>query len=65
MIAVTDLEELRAALFLAGKEIRRLNFGKIDNRVLPILRGVGSAKKVCVEVPPKPIWRTRWKLGWS
>jgi hypothetical protein len=31
--------ELRAALILAGKEIRRLHFGKKDrNRVLPILR---------------------------
>jgi hypothetical protein len=29
---------LRAALRLAGKEIRRLTFGKKDNKVLPILR---------------------------
>jgi hypothetical protein len=35
---VTDLErshnELRAALIVAGREIRRLNFGKRDNAVL-------------------------------
>jgi hypothetical protein len=35
---VTDLErshnELRAALIIAGREIRRLNFGRRDNAVL-------------------------------
>jgi hypothetical protein len=30
--------ELRAALVVAGKEIRRLSFEKKDNKVLPILR---------------------------
>ena len=40
--SVTDLErshsELRAALIIAGREIRRLNFGKRDNAVLNKLR---------------------------
>jgi hypothetical protein len=39
---VTDLErshvELRGALILAGKQITKLNFGKRDDPVLPILR---------------------------
>jgi hypothetical protein len=30
--------ELRAALVLAGKRIRKLNFGRVDDPVLPILR---------------------------
>lgn len=41
---MTDLErshaELRAALILAGKRIRKLNFGRRDDPVLPILRRV-------------------------
>lgn len=41
---MTDLErshaELRAALMLAGKRIVKLNFGKRDDPVLPILRRV-------------------------
>jgi hypothetical protein len=41
---VTDLEqshaELRAALMLAGKQIVKLNFGKRDDPVLPVLRRV-------------------------
>jgi hypothetical protein len=41
---VTDLErshhELRAALILAGKEIKRLNFGRTDNPVLVKLRQI-------------------------
>jgi hypothetical protein len=41
---MTDLEhshaELRAALILAGKEIRKLNFGKRDTPVLQTLRRV-------------------------
>jgi len=32
--------ELRAALIVAGKEIRRLNFGKKDSKVLVLLRRV-------------------------
>lgn len=32
--------ELRAALIVAGKEIRKLNFGKRDNKVLVVLRRV-------------------------
>jgi hypothetical protein len=32
--------ELRAALTLAGKEIRALNFGRGDSPVLPVLRRV-------------------------
>jgi hypothetical protein len=41
---MTDLErshaELRAALTLAGRRIVRLNFGRRDDPVLPILRRV-------------------------
>jgi hypothetical protein len=41
---MTDLErtnaELRAALVIAGKRIVQLNFGRRDDRVLPILRRV-------------------------
>jgi hypothetical protein len=41
---LTDLEfshaELRAALIVAGKRIRQLNFGQRDDRVLVLLRRV-------------------------
>jgi hypothetical protein len=41
---MTDLQrshaELRAAVILAGKEIRKLNFGRADSPVLTILRRV-------------------------
>lgn len=41
---MTDLErshaELRAAVILAGKRIVKLNFGKRDDPVLPILHSV-------------------------
>jgi hypothetical protein len=41
---MTDLErshaELRAAVIVAGREIRRLNFGKLDNKTLVLLRRV-------------------------
>ena len=41
---MTDLQrshaELRAAVILAGKEIRKLNFGRADSPVLAILRRV-------------------------
>lgn len=33
-------DELRAAVILAGKEIRKLNFGKQDSQVLQKLRQV-------------------------
>ena len=43
-MAMTDLQrshaELRAAVILAGKEIRKLNFGRADSPVLAILRRV-------------------------
>ena len=32
--------ELRAAVILAGRHIRQLNFGRRDDRVLPVLRRV-------------------------
>jgi hypothetical protein len=32
-------DELRAALVVAGKEIRRLNFGRKDTPALALLRG--------------------------
>jgi hypothetical protein len=41
---MTELErshaELQAAVILAGKEIRKLNFGRADSPVLVILRRV-------------------------
>jgi hypothetical protein len=41
---MTDLQrshaELRAAVISAGKEIRKLNFGRADSPVLAILRRV-------------------------
>jgi len=41
---MTDIQrshaELRAAVILAGKEIRKLNFGKVDSPVLATLRRV-------------------------
>jgi len=41
---MTELErshaELRAAVILAGKEIRKLNFGRADSPVLVVLRRV-------------------------
>jgi hypothetical protein len=41
---MTDLErshaELRAAVLLAGNEIRKLNFGRADSPVLAVLRRV-------------------------
>lgn len=43
-MTMTDLErshtELRAAVILAGKQIRKLSFGRRDDPVLPILRRV-------------------------
>ena len=39
--------ELRAAVILAGKEIRKLNFGKADSPVLAILRRVLRESRVC------------------
>ena len=33
-------DELRAALWVAGKEIRKLNFGRSDTPVLKLLRRV-------------------------
>jgi hypothetical protein len=42
--AVTELQrshaELRAAVILAGKEIRELNFGRADSPVFAVLRRV-------------------------
>jgi hypothetical protein len=41
---MTDLQrshaELRASVILAGKEIRKLNFGRADSPVLGVLRRV-------------------------
>jgi hypothetical protein len=47
---MTDLQrshaELRAAVILAGKEIRKLNFGRADSPVLAILRRVLRESRV-------------------
>jgi hypothetical protein len=54
LLTVTDLErshsELRAALIIAGREIRRLNFGRRDNPVLNKMREVmRDARKVAAQ----------------
>jgi hypothetical protein len=51
---VTDLErshrELRAAPIIAGREIRRLNFGKHDNAALNKLRAtLRDARKIATQ----------------
>ena len=38
-------DELRAALRLAGKEIRKLNFGRSDTAVLKMLREAQAVAK--------------------
>jgi hypothetical protein len=52
-------DELRAALLLAGKEIRKLNFGRKDSDVLKMLRrvlrearAVASAEREKRGLPP-------------
>jgi hypothetical protein len=56
--------ELRAAVILAGKEIRKLNFGRADSPVLAILRRVlrearavtrkeGITLRVRLDLPPR------------
>jgi len=48
---MTDLQrsraELRAAVMLAGKEIRKLNVGRADSR--SVRRGVGSEHHAIIE----------------
>jgi len=61
---VTDLErshsELRAALILAGREIRRLNFGRQDNPVLMKMREVmHDARKVAADQRQKTRFRIK------
>lgn len=53
--------ELRAAVMLAGKEIRKLNFGKADSPVLATLRralrdsrAVARKEGITVRVPAGP-----------
>jgi hypothetical protein len=57
-IFVTDLErshhELRAALILAGKEIRKLNFGKWDTPLLRQLRQVLREARLVTRRPTGP-----------
>jgi len=52
---VTDLErshhELFAALLLAGKEIRKLNFGKRDTPLLRKLRQVLREARLVTRLP--------------
>jgi hypothetical protein len=61
---VTDLErcnsELRAVLMLAGKEIRKLNFGKSDTPLLRKLREVLRESRI---VAPKERQRVRIRLS--
>lgn len=53
-IGVTELEhsheELRGALIVAGREIRKLNFGRKKNRVLLQLRTVLRAARAIAKV---------------
>jgi hypothetical protein len=67
---VADLErshtELRAALILAGQEIRRLNFGRRDNPVLNKLREVmRDARKVAAEERKNARFRIKLAAGSS
>jgi hypothetical protein len=57
--AASDLlrshDELRAALIVAGKEIRKLNFGRSDTPVLKLLRRVlREARAVAAAEKGKP-----------
>jgi hypothetical protein len=48
-------DELRAALIVAGKEIRKLNFGRSDTPVLKLLRRVlREARAVAAAEKGKP-----------
>ena len=55
---MTDLErshaELRAALILAGKEIRKLSFGRADSPVLRILRRVLRESREVARMDSRP-----------
>jgi hypothetical protein len=68
-MALTDLQrshaELRAAVILAGKEIRKLHFGRADSPVLVVLRRVlresravarkeGATMRVRLDLPIGP-----------
>jgi hypothetical protein len=44
-IDILTIRELRAALRIAGKEIRELNFGRKDSEVLKLLRRVLRASR--------------------
>jgi len=63
---MTDLQrshaELRAAVILAGKEIRKLNFGKANSPVLSILRRVlreAAPSRARRESPNESDWTCR------
>jgi hypothetical protein len=60
---VTDLErshsESRAALIIAGREIRRLNFGRRNNPVLTKMREViCDARKVALQEGKRSVSET-------
>jgi len=42
-------DELRAALMVAGKEIRKLNFGRSDTPVLKLLRRVLRESRIAAK----------------
>ena len=58
---MTDLErshaELRAALILAGKRIRKLNFGRSDDPVLATLRRVLREARIVAKAGREPAVR--------
>ena len=61
---MTDLErshnELRAALIIAGREIRRLNFGRRDNPVLIKMREImRDARNVAAQDRRKTRFRVK------
>jgi hypothetical protein len=59
-------DELRAALVIAGKEIRKLNFGRSDTPVLKLLRRVLREARIAKAdaIAGKGEWRgDSWAVG--
>ena len=50
--------ELRAAVILAGKEIRKLNFGRADSPVLGVLRRVLREMSDIEKLADQVFWRS-------
>jgi hypothetical protein len=63
---MTELErshaELRAAVILAGKEIRKLNFGRADSPVLAVLAVLRRVLREARAIARKEGFTTRFRL---